>query len=369
MIRRFRRPLAGAVLGPLAVILAACSSGSSSPAAAPYHGPAIPSAPAKAEASLTETGSATLFPVFRSWAAAYSRRYPQLTIAPSSTSSPLAVAAASSGRVNIGASDTYLSSGDLSRRPGLLNIAVAVSALQVNYHVPGVKKPLKLDAAVLAQMYTGKITSWNAPAIKALNPGVALPRLTVVPLHQAGPSGDTLLFTSYLNAQDPGGWPPSGVGTAITWPTVPGARAAPAGLALAHACRAAKGCIAYAGIGYPMAAAGLGQARLKNASGRFVAPTPEAVSLAALAMAPKTPADQTISMINAPGPGSYPIVNYEYALVRKKQPDEVTTQNIRAFLDWAVTTGNLATYLTPAGFQALPGVAVGLSQAQIQKIG
>ena len=79
----------------------------------------------------------------------------------------------------------------------------------VNYNVPGVKAPLNLNGTVLAQIYTGKITKWNDPAIAALNKGVSLPATPIVTLHRADGSGSTFLFTSYLNAQDPSAWPAS----------------------------------------------------------------------------------------------------------------------------------------------------------------
>ena len=82
-----------------------------------------------------------------------------------------------------------------------MNIALAISAQQINYNLPGIKN-LKLDGTVLAEIYNGKITNWNDPAIKALNPGVNLPSLKIVPLHREDSSGDTFLFTSFLNAQD-----------------------------------------------------------------------------------------------------------------------------------------------------------------------
>ncbi len=77
----------------------------------------------------------------------------------------------------------------------------------VNYNVPGVKTPINLNGTVLAEIYTGKITTWNNSAIAALNPGVTLPSLKIVTLHRADSSGSTFLFTSYLNATDPSVWP------------------------------------------------------------------------------------------------------------------------------------------------------------------
>jgi phosphate transport system substrate-binding protein len=132
--------------------------------------------------------------------------------------------------VDIGASDAYLSSGDLVKNPKLLNVPLAISAQQVNYHVPGLGAGvhLRLDGTVLAQMYEGTITAWNDPAIARLNPGVHLPGTPVVPLHRSDSSGDTFLFTSYLATHDPGWNKAIGYGTTVAWPQAGGARACPA---------------------------------------------------------------------------------------------------------------------------------------------
>src|ERR1700683_4633153 len=126
--------------------------------------------------SLSETGSTLLSPLLRAWAAAYHRQYPQLIIRTAGTGSGKGIAAASAGTADIGASDAYLSSGDLVKNPSLLNIPLAIAAQQVDYNVPslGANVHINLSGLVLAQMYEGQITTWDSPAIRALNPGVSL---------------------------------------------------------------------------------------------------------------------------------------------------------------------------------------------------
>jgi phosphate transport system substrate-binding protein len=377
---------AAAAVIPLALLAAACgssgSSGSSPPSsskpkAAAMVGAALPSSPAKTPESITETGSTLLFPLFGTWSTAYQKLYtpsggtPLVTITTGGTGSGTGITDASTGTVNIGASDAYLSSAALSQNPGLLNIALAISAQQVNYNLPGVKN-LKLDAAVLAQIYSGKITKWNDPAIKALNPGTSLPSMKIITVHRADSSGDTFLFTSFLNAQDPSGWASSNVDTTVSWPSVPGALAETGNSGMVSGCAANKGCIAYIGISYlqKTQAAGLGEASLKNASGKYELPTPATISSAAAAFTSKTPANETISMINGPAPAGYPIVNYEYAIMKTSQSNAAQAEDIRAFLHWIVHSGQDATtYLDPVDFQPLPASVVTKSDAQIAKIG
>ena len=380
-----RTRLATAVaLVPLAVLAAACSSGSNSPssgstAAAKMQGPALPNAPAKTPESITETGSTLLFPLISTWAQDYQKLYtqasnglPTVTITTGATGSGTGLADAATGTVNIGASDAYLSPTTKQQTPSLENIALAISAQQINYNLPGFKGTLKLDGTVLAQIYTGKITNWNDPALKALNPGVSLPNMKIVTLHRADSSGDTFIFTSYLDAQDPSAWPSSNVSTSATFAAVPGALGEQGNGGMVAGCAATKGCIAYIGVSYlsKTQAAGLGEAELKNASGNFEAPTPAAISAEAAAVTAKTPPSETLSLINDSAPAGYPIVNYEYAIVNTKQANGTVAEDIRAFLHWTVHSGQSATtYLDAVDFQPLPAAVVTLSDNQIAKIG
>jgi phosphate transport system substrate-binding protein len=340
-------------------------------------GPALPTSPVASSQPLTETGSTLLFPLFGTWASAYQKQFvnsssdPLVTITTGPTGSGIGIADASTGTVDIGASDAYLSSADLVKYPGLLNIALAISAQQINYNLPGVKN-LKLDATVLAEIYTGKITTWNDPAIKALNPGVSLPSMKIIPLHRADGSGDTFLFTSFLNAAAPSLWPASNINTTVSWPSVSGSLAETGNSGMVSGCAATKGCIAYIDISYlqKTQAAGLGTASLKNKSGNFEMPTPATISAEANAFTASTPASEAISMIYGPAADGYPIVNYEYAIVKTSQPSGVQAEDIRAFLHWVVHTGqDPTTYLDAVDFQALPASVASKSDALISKIG
>jgi phosphate transport system substrate-binding protein len=379
--KKSRLVLAAGAVVPLALLAAACSSSttptSSTPTTAKQVGASLPSAPNKTPTTITETGSTLLYPLMGSWSEAYQKQFvtgknPTVTIETGGTGSGTGVSDAAAGTVDIGASDAYLSSSQLSSYPNLLNIALAISAQQINYNVTGVKSGLKLDGTVLAEIYTGKITKWNDPAIKALNPGVSLPAETIVPLHRADGSGDTFLFTSYMNAQDSTAWPTANVGTSISWPSVSGALAETGNGGMVSGCAATKGCIAYIGISYLSKTqdAGLGQAVLKNGAGNFEAPSSATISAEANALTGKTPASETLSMIDANVPTGYPIVNYEYAIVSKKQTNGVVAEDVRAFLHWCVHTGQSpTTYLDAVNFQPLPSSVVTLSDNQIAKIG
>jgi phosphate transport system substrate-binding protein len=360
--KRIRLVATAAALIPLGLLAAACSS-SGSPSATSSS---TTSASATGK-TISETGSTLLFPLFGSWQTAYSSADPSLTITSGATGSGTGIADAATGLVNIGASDAYLSSSDLTQYPGLQNIPLTVAAVDVNYNVTGVKKPLNLNATVLAQIYTGKITMWNDPAIAKLNPGVSLPAEKIVTLHRADSSGSTFLFTSYLSAQDPSAWPSSNIGTTITWPSAPGSLAETGSGGMLTACGTTKGCIAYIGISYltKATAAGLGTASLADKSGTFQAPTTATVN-SAVSSFPAPPATGAESLINSSS--GYPIVNYEYAIVKKTQPSAAEAAAIKKFLTWVLTSGNSSTYLSTVGFLPLPASAKSVASTLVSSI-
>ena len=378
--RAGRRALAVTALVPAAAIaLAACSSSSSSSsstspsasaAASSPTSAALPTAPASGTQSLSETGSTLLYPLFNIWVPVYEKLYPQVKITTAGTGSGTGISQAAAGAVQIGASDAYLSSADRAKYPGLMNIPLAISAQQINYNIPGLSQSthLKLNGKVLSQIYQGKITTWDDPAITSLNPGVRLPGLKIVPLHRADGSGDTFLFTTYLSDQDPSGWGTTiSYGTTVSWPHVPGALAEEGNGGMVSGCKATPGCVAYIGISYlkKTNAAGLGEAQIANKSGSYELPTASTITTEAAGFTSQTPADESLSLINGNG---YPIINYEYAIVSQKQPSATAAQDVQAFLHWALTTGESASYLSQVQFQPLPASVVSLSDAQIAKI-
>lgn len=365
------RALGIAVVGML--VAAACGS---NPPSTPPARP-VSTAPATSNVTLSEAGSNNLYTLMDSWAAAYHSVYPNVTITVANAVSGAGISEAADGTVNIGASGIYLSEGDLSAHPGLMNIALALASVHVNYNVPGVNEHLKLNGKVLAAMYKGTIKTWNDPQIADLNPQVNLPAIPVVPLHRSDAgSNDTFMFTQYLTKQDPDGWGKSpGFGPGVDFPAVPGASGGTAVTGqegILNGCVRTPGCVAYLGTRYHWQATqqGLGEAELANASGQYLLADAQSVEAEAAAFASQTPANQVISLVNGPAPDGYPIVNYEYAIVYSKQKDPDIAQTIQSFLHWVVTDGSQPNFLDAVHIfvRPLPEAVRSLSDAQIAKI-
>jgi phosphate transport system substrate-binding protein len=357
------------------LVAAACGSNSTGGAASPRAtAGSVATAPATSNVTLSETGDKDFYPLMSAWVDAYHSRYPNVTITTESTVSGTGISQAAAGAVNIGASAIYLSESDMAAHPGLMNIALAVTSVHVNYNLPGVLERLKLNGKVLAAIYQGTIKTWNDPQIAALNPGVNLPVIPVVPLHRIdGGSSDTFLFTEYLSKQDPDGWGKKpGYSTTVDFPALPGALGEKGTAGMVAGCAERPGCIAYIGTRFPDEALynGLGEAQLGNASGNYLPPDAQSVQAEAASFASQTPANEVISLVNGPAADGYPIVNYEYAIVYSKQKDPAVAQTMQAFLHWAVTNGNGPSFMDRVHIflRPLPDAVVKLSDAQIARI-
>ncbi len=323
-------------------------------------------------ASLSETGSTLLYPLWNIWAPAYQSEFTQVSITTGGTGSGTGIADAASGTVNIGSSDAYLSSTQLTATPSLLNIPLAISYQLIEYNIPGVTAHLKLNGTLISQIYQGQITNWNDPAIAAVNPGVTLPNLKIVALHRSDGSGDTFIFSQYLSDSDSSWASKYSYGTTISWPTITNELGENGNGGMVSGCQATAGCIAYVGVSYLNSVLSDGQtyAQLQNGNGQYEMPTATSVAAEAAGFTAKTPANGTISMIDGKINGGYPIVNYEYAIVNKNQSSTSTAKAIRSLLEWAIdpSYGQSAQYLGQVRFEPLPVKIVTQSYKQIKSI-
>ena len=328
---------------------------------------------AATETRILETGSTLVYPLFNLWVADYAKTHPNVQITTQGTGSGTGISEATSGIAQIGASDAYMSDAQVKQNEGILNVPLAISSQMINYNLPGLNNQhLKLSGPVLADIYSGKVTMWDDPKLKELNPGVNLPHQTIIPVHRTDGSGDTFIFSQYLSFSTPSWSSGPGYGTTISWPPVQGGIGAEGNPGMVSAAQGNPYSIAYIGISFKSAttAAGLGDAVLQNRAGKFVLDTPQTVSAAVAATADKTPPDERISLIFAPGDDSYPIINYEYAIVKSQQPSPGMAADLRAFLGWAISPdgGNAPHFMQAVGFVPLPPAIAKLSEAQIAKI-
>lgn len=329
--------------------------------------------------TLSETGSTLLYPLFNLWVPNFSQiYYTNVKVNTAGTGSGAGIAQSAAGTVQIGASDAYLSTSQMSEYPNLLNIPLAISAQQIWYNIPNIPRSMHLNFSgpVLAGIYNGSITQWNSAQISAINSGaaslLASDTQTIIPIHRLDGSGDTFIFTQFLSKSTPSWNSSVGFGTTVSWPSVPSAQSATGNGGMVTAAAQNAYSIAYIGVSFMTSALenGLGYSLLENQAGNFVTASQANINAAASQLTSATPTNEAISLIFAPGNNSYPIINYEYAMVLKNQTSATTALAIRTLLTWALSPqyGNSPYFLNQVDFVQLPSAVVQLSLNQIAKI-
>jgi phosphate transport system substrate-binding protein len=327
--------------------------------------------------TIAETGSTLIYPLFRSWIDAYAKVDSGLHMTAGATGSGAGISQAVAKQVQIGTSDAYMSDNEAMANPQILNIPIAISAQTVEVNLPELRGgALKLSGPVLADIYSGKIREWDAGPIAELNPGVRLPHHGIVPVRRAEGSGDTFIFTQFLSFSAPdthNSWGNTiGYGTTVNWPSVSGVLTASGNQGMVQTIARTPYAVGYLGGSYQDEAtkAGLITAMLQNQDGKFLLPTPATITAAAAELTPRTPPDERLTLVFAPGSNSYPLINYEYAIVSSQQSSEQVAQAISNFLLWCISPqgGGARSFLEPLHFIALPTSIRARSEMQITKI-
>jgi phosphate transport system substrate-binding protein len=289
----------------------------------------------QAQTLINGAGSSFDYPAFTKWFEAYGKVNPGIRFNYQSIGSGAGQKQLLNQTVDFGASDAPMTDESMSKAPGkILHVPVVAGGVAIIYNLPGNPK-LKLDSDVIANIYLGNITKWNDPKIAALNSGVSLPDLAIIPVHRSEGSGTTFIFTDYLSTVNPVWKDTVGKSTAVKWPAGIGL-GAKGSEGVAGQVKQLPGAVGYAELAYADQNK-IPYADVKNATGNFIAPTPDSVS-AALATA-NIPADFRFSMVNAPGDKSYPIAGASWILVYEKQKNADRSTKLVGFLKWAVTEG------------------------------
>jgi phosphate transport system substrate-binding protein len=271
------------------------------------------------------------------------------------------VSAITQKQVDFGASDAPLTQFNPTCTT-CVQIPWALAGTGVIYNLAGLQH-LKMTGSVLAQIYMGKITKWNAPAIQKLNKGRNLPSTSITVVHRSDGSGTTFNFTDYLSKVS-GSWKSKvGTGTSVAWPAGEGE---PKSAGVAGAVRTTPGAIGYVDVYYAVHNK-LGLMAVKNKSGKFVLPKAKGI-LAAAQLDTHPAKDGSLSIVNPPKSkkytNAYPIGTYTYVDVQKSSGGSAA--NIKKVLNWAITKGQ--SYGPALIFEPLPKPVVTFDRKQIKKI-
>jgi phosphate transport system substrate-binding protein len=215
--------------------------------------------------------------------------------------------------IDFGDSDAPLND-DQAKKMGadVLHIPMCAGAVVISYNLPALKSPLKLSPDVLANIFLGKITKWNDPAIAKVNPGVNLPTTSIFIAHRADGSGTTNIFTTYLSKVSADWAKSPGKGSAINWPAGLGGKG---NEGVAGLIKQTPGAVGYIELAYAMQNK-MPFADIQNKSGAFITPTVASTSAAGNI---DIPADSKVSLSNTDAKDGYPISGFTWALIYKEQ--------------------------------------------------
>ncbi|HXA46183.1 MAG TPA: phosphate ABC transporter substrate-binding protein PstS [Burkholderiaceae bacterium] len=238
--------------------------------------------------------------------------------------------------VDFGASDMPLKAEELAE-DGLVQFPMVMGGVVPVVNLEGVKAgQLKLTGDVLAGIYLGKITKWNAAEIAALNPGVTLPADEIAVVHRADGSGTSFLFTDYLSKSNAEFKTTVGAGTAVKWPVGLGGKG---NEGVAANVTRVKGAIGYVEYAYAKKNK-MEYAQLKNHDGQYVEPTEESFKAAAAgAEWAKTPGFGVV-LTDQAGKASWPITGATFILMHKAEANAANAKEVLKFFDWSYKNGN-----------------------------
>lgn len=310
----------------------------------------------------------------------YQLAHPNVTITYTATGSGKGQRDFINKTMDFAASDAPLNAGQRILAPNSLHIPETIGSVTVAYNLPGnATGVLNLDGPTIANIYLGTITSWNDPAIQALNPGLKLPSQAIKVAYRSDSSGTTFVWTGYLSQESttwrttPGLGPSTG-GASYPWPAGTGAAL---NQGVANYVNGTPYALGYVELAYVITHS-LTVANIKNPAGNFIFPTETTTANAVADGAGSLPTGSgdwsAVNLLNEPGTSDYPIASFSYFLVYQELNvvpsmdlvDGVQAATLKDFLNYCVTTGQ--SFGAVLGFVPLPSAVIANAQASINSI-
>jgi phosphate transport system substrate-binding protein len=323
----------------LSIALAACQSNESKTSTA---------VPAAGD-PITINGAGATFPnpIYSKWFDEYQKVHPAVRINYQPIGSGGGIKQLTAQTVFFGATDGPMTAAQLQAAPGaVLHFPTVLGGVVPVYNVRGVTQPLRFTGAVLADIYLGKITKWNDPAIAALNPGVKLPADDIAVVHRSDGSGTTYIFCDFLSKVSPGYKQRVGVATSVNWPSGVGAKG---NEGVSGLVRQTPGAIGYVELIYALQNK-MSYGSVQNKAGQFVTASLDSVTAAATGAA--IPDDFRVSITNPDGADAYPIASFTWMLFYQHPKDTARAKVMVEFLKWALNDGQK--FAPSLGYAPLP---------------
>ncbi|AKK68152.1 phosphate ABC transporter substrate-binding protein PstS [Xanthomonas translucens] len=286
-------------------------------------------------ADVTGAGASFIYPVMSKWSADYNTATGK-KVNYQSIGSGGGIAQIKAATVDFGSSDAPLKPDELAAS-GLAQFPSVIGGVVPVVNVQGIAPgALKLDGKTLADIFLGKVKTWNDPAIVALNPGAKLPDAKITVVHRSDGSGTSFNFTNYLSKVNPDWKSKVGEGTAVQWPVGIGGKG---NEGVAAYVKQIKGGIGYVELSYALQNK-MAYTAMKNAAGKFVQPSDESFAAAAASADWANAKDFYLVMTNAPGEAAWPITATNFILVHKQPKNPASAKATKDFFKWVYANGD-----------------------------
>jgi phosphate transport system substrate-binding protein len=308
-------------------------------------------------------GATFPYPIYSKWFSEYNKQHSNVEINYQSIGSGGGIQQVTKQTVFFGATDGPMTAEQLQGAPGkILHFPTVLGAVVPVYNLPNVTAELKFSGQILADIFLGKITKWNDPAIAKLNAGVTLPATDITVAHRADGSGTTYIWVDFLSKLSPEWKSKVGIATSVNWPTGVGGRG---NEGVSGLVKQTPGAIGYVELIYALQNK-IAYGSVLNLAGEPVKATVESVTAAAAEAVKAMPADFRVSITNAPGKGVYPISSFTWMLLYENAKDKAQAKTMVDFMKWALTDGQK--YCAELGYAPLPESIVKLEMAALAKI-
>jgi phosphate transport system substrate-binding protein len=310
------------------LLLGGCNSNSGS-SPSNTGGGSTPTATTASAGGNTLTGAGGTFPqpIYARWFQEYGQQH-NLQVNYQAIGSGGGIKDITNKAVDFGASDAPMTDAQVAAAAGIVHIPTVAGAVTLAYNLPGIPAHLHLTGPVIANIFLGKITKWNDPAITSLNPGMNLPATPIITAHRSDGSGTTNIFTTYLGDVSPEWNTSVGHGVSVKWPVGLGGKG---NAGVAQLVKQNVGALGYVELAYVLTN-NITYADVQNSSGKFIAPS-VASTTTAMAGVPMPPDFRKVAT-NTSNPAGYPITGFTFILVYPNAKPQV-----KGLLQWCLTDG------------------------------
>jgi phosphate transport system substrate-binding protein len=316
-----------------------------------------------AQSTINGAGATFPYPIYSKWFAEYNKLKSNVQINYQSIGSGGGIRQLTNQTVFFGATDGPMTPEQMQAAPGkILHLPTVLGAVVPIYNLPGTSGEIKFNGPVLADIFLGKITKWDDPAIAKLNSGMKLPSTDITVVHRSDGSGTSYIWVDYLAKVSPDWLKKVGVATSVNWPVGLGGKG---NEGVSGLVQQTPGSLGYVELIYALQNK-IAYGSVQNAEGEFVRATIQAVTAAAGAAVKNMPKDFRVSITNAPGKGVYPISSFTWILLYENPKDKAQSKVMVDFMKWALTDGQK--FASELGYAPLPAEVVKLEMDALATI-